>query len=224
MRKWLSRRGASLLIGAGAAMILIFALYEGMNYPWRVLFAQWGWITLSEEMPDPPPLGEQASPGGEESAGAAGTQSALPGRPSVELVWMGTLKLPSIQVSENIVEGDGEELYYAVGHTPGTALPGQEGNCFLSGHRNLIYMRPFRYLDKMAAGDRAYVSDGENTYTYEVFEIFECGPDDTWVMNPVKGETHVLTLMTCTPVLNPVNRLIVRARLVGGEAPAAEAS
>lgn len=224
-RKKLLRFLPNVLIGIGAAMILVFGIYEGIHYPWMALLSKWGWVdrqALTTILPDPVPLGpapvkvlaEPAEPPTQPQEDLPAQPNWELSRPSKDLTWLGVIKLPTIQISENVVEGIEDELLYAVGHAPGTALPGQEGNCFLAGHRNYVYMRPFRYLDKIEVGDPVFVSDDAWVYEYEVYEIFEVTPEDVWVLSPVEGESHVLTLMTCTPVMNPVYRLIARARLV----------
>lgn len=214
----------NILIGTGIVLVLIFGIYEGMNYPWKLLFSQWGLSEISVEMiPDPAPLpaSAHALSSDTEANYVLSDQETLPNqpewltvRPAMNITQLGIIKLPSIQISENIVEGSKNELFYGVGHVRGTAMPGQQGNCVLAGHRNYIIMRPFRYLDKIAIKDLVYVINDEYTYTYEVFKIFETGPDDTWILQTQKEEDYLLTLVTCTPVMNPVNRLIVWCKLI----------
>lgn len=212
---------SNLLILIGSILLLIFIVFQVATYPWKAMLAKWGLIEMPRDLPDPAPLSETGPVQVEyaEDIVLTAEDSEPPGlfasRPAITVTWIGIIKVPSIQVSENIVEGSGDELYYGVGHVIGTPLPGQEGNCILAGHRSYIYMRPFRYLDKVSTGDLVYVSDTQNSYAYEVYELFECGPDDTWVMQPVEDEPYTLTLLTCTPVMIHSDRLIARCRLVG---------
>jgi len=70
-------------------------------------------------------------------------------------------------------------------------------------------------LDLLSAGDEVIVDlDGE-IFTYIVYDNFIVDENDTWVLRPVEGESHILTLVTCDPVVSTraKNRLIVRARL-----------
>lgn len=213
----------NILIGVGIVFLLAFGIYEGANYPWKLLFSRWGLVELSAELPDPAPLPDSAHVVSDDPgvSSASSGQETLPvqsewlaARPAMNITRLGVIKLPKIQISENIVEGSDNELFYGVGHVSGTAMPGELGNCVLAGHRNYIIMRPFRYLDKMEIRDLVYVTDDRFTYTYEVFNIFEVGPDDTWILLPQQEESHMLTLLTCTPVMNPVNRLVVRCKLI----------
>lgn len=207
------------MIGAGIALIIAFAIYEGVQYPWKLLFVQWGLIELEEELTEPSPLPEEAlDPAAvvlpdEFDGELAMRDELLTPRPNMNLTKLGVIKIPKIQISENIVEGTGSEMLYAVGHLRGSAMPGKEGNCVLAAHRLYMRMRPFRYLDKIEAGDLIYIEDNENTYTYEAFKIFEITPEDTWVLQAQEEEENLLTLLTCTPVVNPTGRLIVWGRL-----------
>lgn len=221
MKRSRKRLIPNILIGFGIILLLIFCAYESANYPWVLLLSEVGLIDLPEDLPDPSPLPESVLSDGlqilDPDLSDMDTLPDQPGwfttRPVMSITQLGIIKLPKIQVSENVVEGSGDELFYGVGHVPGTAMPGQEGNCVLSGHRNYVIMHPFRHLDKLAEGDKVYLINDEYTYTYEVFKIFITGPDDTWVLYAQEEEKNLLTLLTCTPVLNPVNRLIVWCRL-----------
>ena len=217
-RKMLSK---TLLI-AGAVLMVIGVGYEAINYPWQIVLAKLGMASQSA-MADPKPL-ENATwttlPAEEWAEGdplnvLPAQGNLLMARPEVEnLTVVGYFKFPKLGISENIVLGSDEELMYGVGHVNGTAGLGQEGNCVLAGHRNYIVMHPFRHLDKAAVGDRVMVEDEANIYTYEIYEILTVKPEDVYVTELQEGESHMLTLVTCTPVLNPTHRLVAWARLV----------
>jgi sortase A len=79
------------------------------------------------------------------------------------------------------------------------------------GYRGTWSRMLFYNLDKLVAGDRILLEDRSgNTYEYEVSEVFEAEPDDSWVMGQVRGRDMV-TLQTCTPIPTFEKRLIVRA-------------
>lgn len=215
-KKDLRRIAGDLLIWIGVWLVAVGLGYEAMNYPWRVLFQDWGWLPVQTDLPDPAPI--SADWGGAQTSGQ--TLSSLPQetrtleRPPAHLTMLGSIKLPRIGIAENIVEGSGAELYYATGHIPGTALPGQEGNCVIGGHRNYIPMHPFRHLDMMKTGDAIILEDQDNRYTYEIFDVLVVKPSDVWVIDPVEGESSTVTLLTCTPVVTMTDRLVVRGRLI----------
>ena len=121
-----------------------------------------------------------------------------------------------LEVSQNLLEGAGREMKYGVGHLPGSAMPGQKGNCAIAGHRPY----PFLYLDQLKSGDSIVIRT-DNTYTYTMYEALVVLPTDVWVLGLVKDEPYTLTLITCTPYPVDDHRLIIRARLtsINGKTP-----
>jgi sortase A len=121
------------------------------------------------------------------------------------------VKIPRLEVESLVVQGDSEKiLNVAVGHLPGTALPGQTGNMALAGHRDTV----FRALRKVRPGDRILVESPRGTYNYKVESTSVVAPTDLSVLrNSPDGE---LTLITCYPfswIGSAPDRFIVRARL-----------
>ncbi len=126
---------------------------------------------------------------------------------------LGILVIPKIDVVARIVEGiDDRQLYYGVGHTGGTAIPGEAGNSVLAGHRTSYRMHPFRDLDKVSEGDLIEVVTPEKTTSYTVFEILVVEPTDRAILKQNKNET-ILTLYTCHPPGSLEYRLVVKALL-----------
>ena len=122
------------------------------------------------------------------------------------------LKIPKIKIEAVMVEGvTPNDLRFALGHFPGTGLPGQKGNLAVAGHRNFITGDFFGHLDKVALGDELIVEYYGETYIYTVTEIFVVEPGDTWVLNPAPEPQ--ITLVTCTPPRVSTHRLIVRGLL-----------
>ncbi len=59
---------------------------------------------------------------------------------------LGRLEIPRLGLSAILIEGDdAKTLRRAVGHIPGTSLPGQLGNVAFSGHRDTFF-RPLRNI------------------------------------------------------------------------------
>ena len=128
---------------------------------------------------------------------------------------MAILKIPKIKIEAVMVEGvTPNDLRYAVGHFPGTGLPGQAGNLAIAGHRNFITGDFFGHLDKVGLDDQLIVEYGNHTFVYRVTEIFVVEPDETWVLNPSREAQ--ITLVTCTPPRISSHRLIVRGVLEHG--------
>ncbi|MFF5804201.1 class E sortase [Streptomyces sp. NPDC012746] len=107
-----------------------------------------------------------------------------------------------------------------VGHYPGTAAPGERGNFALAGHRN-THGEPFRYVNRLRAGDELTVDVRGRRFVYVVGKILpETSERDTGVIAPVprsvvKPEVGYsepgayITLTTCTPEYSSKYRLVV---------------
>jgi sortase A len=111
-----------------------------------------------------------------------------------------------------VVEGvDKITLRRAVGHIPGTALPGHPGNVGLAGHRDTF----FRSLKDVKIKDEVQLSTLQGNFRYEVESLRVVKPENVGVLAP-PGH-NVLTLVTCYPFyfVGPApQRWIVRAKQV----------
>ncbi len=137
-----------------------------------------------------------------------------------------TIIIPKINVDAPIIymeSGENkqilEDIKYGVGHYPNTAMPGQVGNVFMTGHSSYYwwsggeYNQIFALLDKLKAGDLVYIYYDGGKYIYRVKESFVVNPSQVNVLE--NTNEPILTLMTCTPLGTNLRRLIVRADLVG---------
>jgi sortase A len=126
---------------------------------------------------------------------------------------IGIIKIPKIKVNLPIVEGvKKQSLRVGIGHFPGTAKLGTEGNSALAGHRSYALGKMFNRLNEIVNGDMITIITKKGSYTYKVYEKFVVLPKDVYVLNKVKND-NIITLVTCTPVRVATHRLIVRARL-----------
>lgn len=125
---------------------------------------------------------------------------------------IGRLRIPRLLLSVVVVEGVGHtELRRAVGHIPGTALPGEPGNVGVAGHRDTF----FRPLENLKLKDKIRISTPQGDFQYEVESLRIVNPDNVAVLAP--SHENVLTLVTCYPFyfVGPApRRWIVRARQV----------
>lgn len=130
---------------------------------------------------------------------------------------IGRIEIPRLGVSAIVRAGsDARTLRLAVGHIPGTALPGETGNIGLAAHRDTF----FRRLGDIRADDSVRLITPEGTFLYRVEGTQVVEPQDTWVLNDT--DTPVLTLVTCFPfryIGSAPQRFIVRARLTNLPAP-----
>jgi len=107
---------------------------------------------------------------------------------------LGEIEIARIGVSSIIMEGiDNRTLRRAVGHIPGTPLPGQQGNVGIAGHRDTF----FRALRNVQQDDEITVTTVDDTYHYRVDSVRVVEPSDTRVLDDSGGNT--LTLVTCYP-------------------------
>ncbi|OQB05967.1 MAG: Sortase family protein [bacterium ADurb.Bin212] len=133
-----------------------------------------------------------------------------------------TLFVPKIDVSSPIkwqTNVDEKEVQKAlqdgVVHLNGTALPGQNGNVFITGHSSNYpwskgsYKNIFALLNKLVIGDLVYLNYNNAVYVYKTEKIITVKPSEIWVTG--SNGTPQLSLMTCSPVGTSINRLIIRA-------------
>jgi len=130
---------------------------------------------------------------------------------------IGRIEIPRLGVSSIVRAGsDARTLRLAVGHIPGTALPGETGNVGLAGHRDTF----FRRLRDIRRDDRIQVRTPQGTFVYRVEGTQVVNPDDVWVLDHTPQPA--LTLVTCYPfsyVGSAPRRFIVRAVLEGPRRP-----
>lgn len=126
---------------------------------------------------------------------------------------VGRIEIPRIGLSAMIAEGDDAgTLRRAVGHIPGTALPGEPGNVALAGHRDTF----FRPLRKVRKNDEIVLTTVDGSYRYRIGSLQVVGPDDTRVLCP--GHQPTLTLVTCYPfdfIGAAPKRFVVQAYRIG---------
>ncbi|HYM12742.1 MAG TPA: class D sortase [Bryobacterales bacterium] len=129
---------------------------------------------------------------------------------------IGRIDIPRIGVSVMVVEGvQARNLKVAAGHIPGTALPGEEGNVGIAGHRDTF----FRKLREVRASDVITLTTLYGSYQYSVESTRVVEPGDVQVLRP--SSAAILTLVTCYPfyyVGSAPGRFIVRARQISGPA------
>jgi sortase A len=126
------------------------------------------------------------------------------------------IEIPALELDTIVVEGTTlAALQAGAGHYPNTALPCEQGNTAIAGHRT-TYGKPFAEIDDLVPGDEITLETPVGRCTYEVSgRPFIVEPTEGRVLEPRQGS--LLTLTTCDPPGSAAQRLIVRAELVSSE-------
>ncbi|MEU9996892.1 class E sortase [Streptomyces sp. NPDC050848] len=176
--------------------------------------------------PFPSPSASLPPPSASPLETAPPATSPDPARPSSPAYAI--IRIPRIGLTAPIARGIGKRSVLDrgyVGQYPGTAGPGQTGNFALAGHRN-THGEPFRYINRLAKGDRIRVQTRDAEYEYVVDRVLaQTSPRDTGVIQPVPRSLvkpsygysepgAYLTLTTCTPEFSSAYRLVVWAKRV----------
>jgi len=236
--------GRALIRGVGQTLItfglvaLLFVVYE----LWVTdLFAAREQSHLSQEIHQ-----QWADAPTVEPAPAGPAQPAAPFTPAAIDVSVGqpfaVLHIPRLAggdgFSRVVVEGVAQtQLAQGPGHYIGTAMPGEQGNVAIAGHR-VGRGSPFLDLDKLQPGDAIVVETADAWFTYRVLGDPKTGsftgdpsgipgqeivlPTQVSVISPTPdGPANgpatgaYLTLTTCHPKFSAHQRLIIHARLDG---------
>lgn len=139
---------------------------------------------------------------------ASETRTSPPMAPKEVL--LGLIEIPRLDTAAIVEEGvESSTLWKAVGHIPGTAMPGEPGNAVLAAHRDTY----FSGLGDLQVGDQVSFKSPTATYSYRVESTRIVEPDDTEVLGASKEPA--LTLVTCYPfhyIGNAPQRYVVTAR------------
>jgi sortase A len=185
---WLER----LLIVIGCACLMAVGMMLGRAVAFQQAAAQ----ALERELMTPAPPAVAA----EESAPDAPIAPGLIGR----------LEIPRLDVSVIVMEGeDDATLDVAVGHLPDTALPWEDGNAVIAGHRDTF----FRPLKHVREGDEIRMTTARGTFDYRVIRTEIVEPTSLQVLAPTPHRS--LTLVTCYPfsyIGSAPQRFVIHAR------------
>lgn len=136
---------------------------------------------------------------------------AITSRPAASRA-IAILRIPKLHLELPVLNGtDPITLNRGVGRIPGTALPGQQGNIAIAGHRD----GTFRDLKNVRTGDKIELLTPQRTDVYVVDRIFTTDPADVDVLATTAKPR--LTLITCYPFhyIGPApRRFVVEASLV----------
>ena len=144
---------------------------------------------------------------------AALRQASVPATSAEDMLTR--VSAPRIGLDAIVVEGTSrQQLLVGPGHLTGSALPGENGNVVITGHRDTF----FRHIYELTKGDEITVERNGETFHYVVTGKKIVEPEDVSVIRPT--DEARLTLITCYPTyyIGPApERLVVFATLVKQE-------
>ncbi len=130
------------------------------------------------------------------------------------------LSIPKIGLSEVTVKVNSNDFERNLGHLPGSALPGQKGNVFITGHSSLPRVIGnddkipfFVNLPKVERGDEIILDVSGQKFVYKIIGLRIVDPKEVSVINPPDQEGRYISLMTCVPPGFSLKRLIVLGKL-----------
>lgn len=206
MRESTARRAARLVLLV-VGVVCLGTYCE--SYLYRVAY-QWyeGWRFDHE--PDKPQPRESVSLPARLPTVLPNPDRAKPKSPVDGTGWVvGRISIPRLDISAIVEEGvDATTLARAVGHIPGTALPGETGNIGIAGHRDTF----FQQLKDLKPHDEIDITTHSGRYRYTVESLTVVDPSDVGVLESTGGK--ILTIVTCFPfhyIGNAPRRFIVHA-------------
>lgn len=115
-----------------------------------------------------------------------------------------------------VAEGIGvtDVLNLAIGHYPGTQMPGDVGNAAFAAHRT-GHGSPFFDIEKLEVGDSIYFEMEAGWYRYEVRSHEYVAAEGVGVLAPVPQVAgavptdRLLTLTSCNPIYTSDERIII---------------
>lgn len=129
--------------------------------------------------------------------------------------------IPKLGIKKAVAKVDSLDFYKNLSHFPGTALPGEVGNVFITGHSVLPqfakpedYNTIFTKLPDLDVGDIVDIDFEENKYRYVVQYKKVVNPKDLSVLKPISRGAKNLTLMTCVPPGTSLKRMVVVTSLI----------
>ena len=131
-----------------------------------------------------------------------------------------SLSIPALKIDNLAVKVDSNDLSESLIHLPGSALPGEKGNVFISGHSALsqffpgLTSAPFAKLTDIKKDMQITLLANNTKFIYKVAEIKIVDPSDLSVIAPPDNLGRYISLMTCVPPGLNLKRLIVLGKMI----------
>lgn len=177
---------------------------------WQMSLSQIDLAVPDQESPDS--IAEQPGSSPEPSASVEPTRAPSPSPASQNHV-EGVLIIDKINLKLPILTGaTAGNLNLSVASIEHTGRVGEVGNYAIAGHRNFTYGKNFNRLDEVEVGDWIGVDTGSKEFWYQVQEKLYVSPQSMWVLQG-NGKDKEITLITCHPMENPTQRIVIRGQL-----------
>lgn len=130
-----------------------------------------------------------------------------------------SLTIPKLKIEQASVEADSNDLSLGLVHLPGSTLPGERGNVFVSGHSALsrffnLKKAPFERLTDLKKGDEIIVEAAGAKFRYQVTELKVVNQNDLSVITAPERQGRYISLMTCVPPGLNFKRLVVLGKMI----------
>lgn len=129
------------------------------------------------------------------------------------------LTVPKLKIDKAMVLVDSNDLSKSLAHLPGSALPGEKGNVFISGHSALSPIFSFKKalfanLTDLKRGDQIIIEALGIKFKYEVADLKVVDPNDLSVIKAPDPLGRYISLMTCVPPGLNFKRLVVLGKML----------
>lgn len=130
-----------------------------------------------------------------------------------------SISIPRLKIDKANVLVDSNDLDKGLVHLPGSALPGEKGNVFISGHSALssffsLKSVPFASLQDLKKGDEIIIDAASTKFRYVVSDFKVVDPKDVSVINAPEEQGRYMSLMTCVPPGLNFQRLVVLGKMI----------
>ena len=129
------------------------------------------------------------------------------------------LTVPSLNIKKEAVIVDSNDLSKSLAHLPGSALPGEKGNVFISGHSALSQLfslknATFSHLSDLKNGEQVIIETLGSKFVYEVQGVKVVNSSDVSVINAPEEQGRYISLLTCVPPGLNFKRLVVLGKML----------
>lgn len=210
-------KGLSLLFLGFGVFVLMQVVMPFISFKVWEIFA----FANEQALIDPAPVSANGDLAPDFQVKTVDNFPAFIGKPRIVSPSYGEFKLsiPKIKLESAKVEVESLKFDEYLGHLPGSALPGEKGNVFITGHSMLPNFATketkayFAKLPDVKKGDEIKVDALGQRYTYVVSELKIVDPKDISVIYPADSTGRYISLMTCVPPGFNTKRLVVVAKL-----------